>query len=329
MKKHCNAIKLLAKAVKRFDLIWSPPAHQYRSMAMPESINLRLGDATAVVMPQAGGRAVSLTLCDNEDMAHDVLYPYSGKKAVTVPWDTGGIFPLVPYLNRIVNSTLQFNSKKYTLAAHPMVTPDTLHGNGHLQSWPVENVSVVSIDLLLDSPSSEHWPWRYKAFIRVELLSQSVMSLTLKLENSDLVPQPGGIGFHPYFLHRVGSARQHGAFPESLVSEVGQSWTQHLAHWDGHASVVLHDGSAIRLEADPIFGHLVLHQPNPSEYFCVEPVSHIVNGFNLAHDGILATGMRLLGSGQSMVGKLVIEQYASQEAVSDNALFSSHRSCFH
>jgi aldose 1-epimerase len=60
------------------------------------------------------------------------------------------------------------------------------------------------------------------------------------------------------------------------------------------------------LQADPLFGHLVVHRPDPPHYLCLEPVSHVANGFNLADAGVAGTGTRMLAPGESMGGQIRI-----------------------
>ena len=37
----------------------------------------------------------------------------------------------------------------------------------------------------------------------------------------------------------------------------------------------------ITMKVDKIFNHLIVHVPKGEEYFCIEPVSHPTDGFNL------------------------------------------------
>ena len=37
------------------------------------------------------------------------------------------------------------------------------------------------------------------------------------------------------------------------------------------------------MKVDKIFNHLIVHVPKREEYFCIEPVSHPTDGFNLIH----------------------------------------------
>jgi aldose 1-epimerase len=58
------------------------------------------------------------------------------------------------------------------------------------------------------------------------------------------------------------------------------------------------------LTASPEFGHLVVHRAE--QYLCVEPATHVANGFNLAEAGVVGTGSRTLEPGETLSGSIVI-----------------------
>ena len=59
---------------------------------------------------------------------------------------------------------------------------------------------------------------------------------------------------------------------------------------------------SLAITADPLFGHLVIYIPPGQDFFCVEPVSHVNDGFNLAERGVADTGVRVLAPGESLRG---------------------------
>jgi aldose 1-epimerase len=56
--------------------------------------------------------------------------------------------------------------------------------------------------------------------------------------------------------------------------------------------------------ADPVLGHLVIYTPEGENFFCVEPVSHSVDAFNLAEAGVPDTGTVVLDPGESLRGRV-------------------------
>jgi aldose 1-epimerase len=53
------------------------------------------------------------------------------------------------------------------------------------------------------------------------------------------------------------------------------------------------------MTVDPALSTLVIFSPPERSFFCVEPVSHCIDAFNLAAKGMGDTGMRVLASGES------------------------------
>jgi aldose 1-epimerase len=51
---------------------------------------------------------------------------------------------------------------------------------------------------------------------------------------------------------------------------------------------------------------MVVHRPRNIDYLCLEPVSHVANGFNLAAKGWRETGTIVLKPGESVAGQLAL-----------------------
>lgn len=150
--------------------------------------------------------------------------------------------------------------------------------------------------------------------------------MQVTIRNAGMGVMPAGIGLHPYF-------RRH---PEALLqSPASQVWpasadflatearaplpdeqhdtpralpagglTRYAGDWDGRAEVDLPGGARLRIAADPVFAHLVVHHPDNLAYLCLEPVSHVADGFNLAARGVAGTGTHLLAPGESLSGAM-------------------------
>lgn len=274
----------------------------------------------------------ALRLVDGVRGAVDVLYPYPEDVFDPIHWAKGGIYPLIPYSNRIDNARLSVGGGVLRLRVHPDAAPHTLHGNAQAQAWVAEPVGPSDANtavLRLNSPASDAWPWQYEAAQHFKL-EESSLTITLTLTNRDGRAMPAGIGLHPYFRHHTEAAVGYTAseiWPTDAVflplgsarplqiSEradpprrlAGGTMTDYLGGWNGRGSVELPStppGAVLAIEADPVFGHLVVHRPDSLAYLCLEPVTHVANGFNLAAQGVLGTGTRVLLPGESLTGSL-------------------------
>ena len=63
----------------------------------------------------------------------------------------------------------------------------------------------------------------------------------------------------------------------------------------------------IKIKTDKIFKHLIIHVPEHARYFCVEPVSHPTDGFNLAYKKIENINYNILMPNQKIKGSIKIE----------------------
>lgn len=288
-------------------------------------ITLNAGGACARLVPHAGGRVSALRLVGGSGEAVDVLHPYPEDFFDPIHWAKGGIYPLIPYSNRIANALLHVNGETHALRPHPNAMPHTLHGNAHAQSWQATQQGPDTATLTLDSPAGPAWPWHYTASLRFEL-TPSQLRVGLTLCNADQRTMPAGMGLHPYFRHDPAARLTYGATtlwpatqdylpgaPRALLANEQYEtprrlpdggMTDYVGGWDGTAIVDLPQGSQLSMRADPVFGHLVVHRPDTPLYLCLEPVSHVADGFNLATHGVANTGTHLLEPGDSMNGEI-------------------------
>jgi aldose 1-epimerase len=73
-------------------------------------------------------------------------------------------------------------------------------------------------------------------------------------------------------------------------------------------------GRTLEITADELYRHLVVYVPPGRDFFCVEPVSMIGNGFNLLTDGVQGTGVQVLDPGQSMRGSMYFRPVPARPA---------------
>ncbi len=288
---------------------------------MGQIVELRAGAARARLVPAAGGRVSALHLERPDGGIAEVLYPYPEDFFNPLRWGKGGIYPLAPYSNRIADAQLRVGNDTVALQPHPDAAPHTLHGNAHAQPWQCESHGEDHATMVLDSPAAPAWPWLYTARMLVQLAPRS-LSVRIALTNTDARVMPAGLGLHPYFRHAPTARVGYGAgsiwpaTPEFLATHARApsaderhqparalpdgGLTSYVGDWDGEATVDLPDGSCLRMVADPLLSHLVVHRPDNLAYLCLEPVSHVANGFNLAAQGVAGTGTHLLEPGQTL-----------------------------
>lgn len=293
---------------------------------MNDVVVLQAGPASARLVPAAGGRISALRLePEGGGAAVDVLHPYPEDFFDPLRWAKGGIYPLMPYSNRIAQARVRVDGQQVLLAPHPDAAPHTLHGNAHALPWSLASHDAAGAVMVLDAAASAAWPWRYHGRMQLQL-TPSALRVSLLIRNDDGRRMPAGLGLHPYIRHRpdarlawrasvlwpataeflaLSSRRlspQEIPIPARPLREGGL--TDYLGGWDGHAAVDLPGGEQLDIEADPVFGHLVVHRPDNLAYLCLEPVSHVTDAFNLAAQGVADTGAHWLAPGESLQGSM-------------------------
>jgi aldose 1-epimerase len=210
-------------------------------------------------------------------------------------------YPLIPYSNRIAQGRFSFEGVEYPLALNFGDHPHSIHGNAWQKPWQVVEVDDARCLLVLvhhpEDNEAKGWPFAYRAEQIFEL-SPSGLTLTLSLENEDHRVMPAGLGLHPFFPKRPGVGGQvaaqrgftkrEGGIPRDSIP-VPESWNYRtmrelgdphvdncFAGWDGTAHIAwTQEKIALSIEADPLFGHLVVYVPTGRDFFAVEPVSHM------------------------------------------------------
>ena len=293
----------------------------------PGDLVLRAGQACAVLRPAAGGRVCSLTLARDDGRTVDVLFPYTAQGVDPLRWGKGGIYPLVPYSNRIANAQVQTPGGVVQLSPHPDAAPHSLHGPAHGLPWRVLAHDAQSATLALDHPPSAAWLWHFQTEMQLALRSDA-LQMNLSLTNLDARSMPAGLGWHPYFLHvptaqlRYQASQLWDSDADLLALSArplpaGESFvtaralregtlTDYLSGWDGRLRLDMPGGDQIDMQTGPLLSHLVVHRPPQGAYLCIEPVSHVTNAFNLAARGMAGTGSVLLASGETINGPMTL-----------------------
>ncbi|MDH2346123.1 hypothetical protein [Bradyrhizobium sp. SSUT77] len=295
---------------------------------MSTSPQLTAGAARLGFSASAGGRVTLLELCSSnrDELAKTVLRPFPDGvgPARLLHWPKGGIYPLIPYSNRVKDSTLDFHGRRYGLPSHPDAYPHTLHGHAHRMIWEMTSLTKSHVTMRYVHAGGTEWPWPFSATLDIDL-EPTRARFSLCLRNDGQTPMPGGIGLHPYFQHdpndRVAfdapidwpvtpdycanlprdraSPAEAGPLPPGEV-------TLYRSGWRGLCVIDRTNGDRIEMQADPAFSHFVLHRPANAEYLCAEPVSHVADGFNLFAKGYPCTGTVVLKPKEALKGSVTI-----------------------
>jgi aldose 1-epimerase len=281
-------------------------------------LEISAGPLSAAFAPELGGRLARLSHSGTGGR-QELVIPLAGWGDDPLRWPKAGAYPLVPYSNRIAAGRLRIGARSLSLQPHPDATPHSLHGPAQLRPWRLADHGADHLAMEIDYAADADWPWCFQAR-QAFRLDPGGLDLTLSITNADETVMPAGLGWHPYFSLPQGSAVRHDAqvwWPydadslshgdsvriEAAGDPLAEQDSAYLSEW---RRTVLAGGAGPRLTltADGLFEHLVIHHPPDRAYVCIEPVSHVSDGFNLAAAGVAGTGTRYLEPGETLSGRI-------------------------
>ena len=276
------------------------------------SYMLRAGTLAAEIRPAYGGR-ITRFYREEAGANQEFFRPTPAAPGdVHAPFKTG-CYPLTPFSNRIDHGRFVFQGKTVQLPSHPRAAPHAMHGHGSVSIWEVTAQADAQIRIAYRY-QPESWPFAYEAAQEINL-DAAGLSVAIYVTNQSAETMPVGLGLHPFFDYEPGTilrftARRHWLasadfLPYSHVEvppeldfssgrDVGGNERNHsFDDWDGRALIRWPDRpEALEILVDTTLSHLILHRPPSLPYFCLEPVSHVTNAFNLAPAGHADTGFR-------------------------------------
>ena len=209
-------------------------------------------------------------------------------------------FPLVPYSNRIGHGRFDWNGTTVNLEPNFPPEPHAIHGTGWTASWDVESHNADEVTLVHSHKADRHWPWHFDATQRIHL-TEFTLTIEMIAHNRSDQMVPLGFGHHPYFDTDAATltfgAQTIWLTGKDALSETyetpsgffdfrhGQSVTDCAldncyAGWDGKATIRW-QGRPLQLNIHSDMSAAVIYIPRSENYFCFEPVPHIINALNL------------------------------------------------
>jgi aldose 1-epimerase len=289
-------------------------------MADQALVRLRRGDFGLDLCPHWGGAIAAFR---NGDRA--LLRPAGETFLERGDPRLAACFPLVPFSNRIADARFSFRGQVYDLARNFPPEPHAIHGYGWQKPWEVGDASPSGAELTFRHAVSGT-PFDYRAR-QIFALGENGLEVALEVTNAGDGPMPAGIGLHPYLPRTDGVTlrarldhvwlpderkipQQRVPLPAAWDFARGLPLAQlDLDHcfggWDGRAELHWPETDlTLVIETTPSLRHLVIYVPPGRDFFCIEPVSHVNDGFNLLERGVEGTGVRVLAPEQTLAGAI-------------------------
>ena len=261
-------------------------------MNTPIPIELRCGDLRLALRADLGGAIAGL-------WRGDLPVLRSTEPAELSSSRLSGCFPLAPYSNRLGYRRFRWQGQEHTTQPNFDNNPHSLHGVVWQRPWQVmdsgSTTSAAHTELAHAHSADPHWPYSFSLRQRF-VLTPDALEVHLAYTNSGALPQPVGLGWHPYFPKRSRS-RLHieltdrwesdaSGLPTRRVAQPGiDGDVSHLAFdhcfegWRG-AAQIRDEKLSLRLTSS--LPYLVVFTPANKPYYCVEPVSHVSNAIHMA-----------------------------------------------
>lgn len=280
------------------------------------AIELKSGGATALILPEYGGRLHQLTVMVGGEPTPLLHSPEDVREYAERP-TRGGSFPMAPWPNRIRDGRFEYQGREYEVPRDGK--PHAIHGRVLQRPWEVVARTARVVELV--APFDDGWPWRGRAWQRFELTDDALrMKLEVRAEREAF---PAGCGWHPWFRRDVAGAKdvRVGLPAEKRYVLEEQIPTGELVAPDGDYD--LRDGAPLgerRIDdcytalSGPVtidWGRVRLSmtidcpQPHvqlftPDYALCVEPQTCAPDAFNLAARGSMTDGMAVAAPGRSV-----------------------------
>lgn len=282
-------------------------------MPSPETVAISCGPFSARLRPAWGGRMTHLHHADHGD----ILVPTGEDGFEPLNWPRAGAYPLFPYHNRLYGGSFVHAGIRHNLLPHPALAPDAMHGPAHRRAWEISDLDFDRAGLVLDYEADGEWPFSFRAE-QSFLLENTGLTVDLSITNLADVPAPMALGWHPYLAAGLGCDARTDARLQYLLDPqnvpTGQpavprhntaipaatGYTLHYTDWSN--AHVQFDRFSLRIEADPIFGHLAVHRMD--RYLCLEPVSMAAAALGVPETQREVFGVRIIPPGERLSGRI-------------------------
>lgn len=267
------------------------------------------------INPALGGSIVNFSLKKNSSKVSIFRKTSKKIKSIKKILQTSS-FPLIPYSGRIKKGLLKFKKETFKLKGCQILKEEnSVHGDGWKNSWTTKKCNKTSIIMEIDNKNKD-WPFKYSGCQTISIVKNK-LKVSLKLKNIDNKSMPCGLGFHPYFDLTLGVTLQMKAKKNWLVGkdylfkeiqDIGSkldfskgkklfntNLVNGFSEWDSFAKIIWPEKNvSLEINSSKNLKHLVVFTPPKSNFFCIEPVSHSIDSFNLYHKGIKGTGTKIL-----------------------------------
>jgi aldose 1-epimerase len=245
-----------------------------RPLAPGELIHIGSEALAVSIAPAAGGRIAQISF----DGVPWLCGPEDGDQAA-IAW---GSYAMVPWAGRVRRGRFHFNGRDWQLPI--TLGPHAIHGVGFVLPWQVREASAAQVDLELQLPQDNRWPFGGTARQRITVAGRQLRQELSVTAGDQPMPRPV-LGWHPWYRkpERLDFTPSH-YYPRDAegIALPARPGTPPVP-WDdcfiSTVPVVLHRaGQTLRLESG--CDHWLIFDER-AHATCVEPQGGPPDAFNL------------------------------------------------
>ena len=300
----------------------------------PDDLLLELENLRLAISPSAGASITALEIRDPNGRWADVL------RRMPIDADdpsAAGSFLMLPWTNRVKDASFSFEGSAYPLIPnHSDAT--AIHGVGRDHAWSIIDRSPITARLIYKHDPDAIFPFAFGGVARYEIAPDRV-EIDLSVTNLDERSFPAGCGHHPYFHRHLHSDADDvqiampvegrytctACIPTGVIEDdeacallragdaLGNPGLDDVFTGFGGACVLEWPASGIRctMSCTDELGHVVVYTPrapdgSADEYFCIEPVTMVNDGFNMHAREEPGTGVRVLAPGETLRTRMTL-----------------------
>ncbi len=235
-----------------------------------------------------------------------------------------GLYPLLPWSNRISEGGFEWQGERYALAPNREDEALPIHGDAWQGEWAVAHQTATQVTLERESRHQPPFDYRARLIYRID---GATLTVELVVTHQGEQPAPYGMGVHPWLPRSAGvrieapsdgvwevddaqlptrwrgiddapewDFRRGGELPDGPIDNLFTGWNGHARLYWPSSDLTLY------VDTDPACPRYLVYSPGrDADFFCFEPVSHDVD----AHHGEapLEQGLIELAKGQTLRGR--------------------------
>jgi len=274
-------------------------------------------------VPDCGGSISAFKFFNGQEWVDILRQAEPGCIEKNDPLDAS-CFPLFPFSNRIVNGRFEFEGEAYSLPINMPPEPHAIHGSAWQKEAIVTDYSTNYLKII-HQQSSEEYPFQFSA-IQEWRIKDGVVEVSLELINTGKKAMPFGMGIHPYFVKTPECTITTDT--ETVImnddSMVPMSVAKTPEEWDFAKGLKVSSSSMdncymqwgrkckinwpelntkLSLTASDAFENMVVYIPTEDDFFCLEPVTNVNDGYNNELE-LQQTGLVTLSPGDNFKGHI-------------------------